>query len=521
MKPVRALFALSIVGMMALAVGDPWTVDAAAAEAAGQRHLVTPAEWLKAQPAPRFAPSSTLPPLARWGWAMSFDVAKELADRWGYAVEFSGYVSEAVASEALADPAGRNGRCLALVAADPNKYKLAVLLDRQFPKEMPPEAYLRDAQGKFILEPSGQKSLSPEMPEACLRQAGELSAVGLRKLRTRCPIAVIQNGGEYGLNVAGWTQKFWQQDPRVMAAKGDQRWYHYISRQKAREQKAVAAAVRGAAPDRLLYVFYTCGGDTHRRGRREDYRTDWAWDYADMRACADIATNEYYYHDFNSGWIGNDDMLTQALAAKGYELRFGTKNSYDYVCPGYKQDGKDPPAPVWDARGPIDNNAQAFGDLRLFEGFLKCLYTEGMIGGVAGYFSYPKGGFDAPFEPDKPPQYLMQMIVLGRVHALFSHHEAFLRQGDLLPGPGRHAKATDQPAYEFPTGKANRRVLARRMPGRPEWLITAWAADGVEGPATVEIPDLGSVTLSARAAGSVYTATIDNGKPVLKQVDVE
>ena len=170
----------------------------------------------------------------------------------------------------------------------------------------------------------------------------------------------------------------------MVEAKGDMSWYRYISRQKAREQKAVADAVRAATPDRLLYVFYTCGGDTHRHGTVETFHDDWAWDYSDMRACADIATNEYYYHDFNSGWIGKDDMLTAALGAKGYELRFGMKNSYDYVCPGYKQDVKDPTLPVWDATQPIDNNAKAFGDLRLYEGFLKCLYTEGMIGGIAG-----------------------------------------------------------------------------------------------------------------------------------------
>ena len=37
------------------------------------------------------------------------------------------------------------------------------------------------------------------------------------------------------------------------------------------------------------------------------------------------------------------------------------------------------------------------------------------------------------------------MVILGRVHALFSHQEAFLRQGDLLPGPNKHAKV-DGPA---------------------------------------------------------------------------
>ncbi len=71
----------------------------------------------------------------------------------------------------------------------------------------------------------------------------------------------------------------------------------------------------------------------------------------------------------------------------------------------------------------------------------------------------------------------------------------------------------------FPTGQTNRRVLARKMPNEPKWLITAWAADGVEGSATVEIPELGSVTVQARAVGSVYTATLRDGKPVLRQLD--
>ena len=44
---------------------------------------VKPLAWLQSQQAPEFAADSTLPPLARWGWSMSWEVAKELADRWG------------------------------------------------------------------------------------------------------------------------------------------------------------------------------------------------------------------------------------------------------------------------------------------------------------------------------------------------------------------------------------------------------------------------------------------------------
>ena len=85
---------------------------------------------------------------------------------------------------------------------------------------MPAEAYIRDARGNFIPDQWKPKSLSPEIPEECLKQSGQLSAVGLAKLHARCPIAIIQNGGEYGLNVLGWAQKYWEKDPRVLAAKG-------------------------------------------------------------------------------------------------------------------------------------------------------------------------------------------------------------------------------------------------------------------------------------------------------------
>jgi len=143
-------------------------------------------------------------------------------------------------------------------------------------------------------------------------------------------------------------------------------------------------------------------------------------------------------------------------------------------------------------------------------GFLKCFYTAGMIGGVAGYFSYPG---------EDDPNWLWQMMVLSHAHALFSHLEEFLRQGDLLPGPEPHRWSRDLPAYEFPTGDPDLRVLARKHRQRPEWLLTAWAAGGADRNATVTIPGLGTVTLLARSCGSVYRATLEEGKPSLRWVD--
>lgn len=477
--------------------------------------LIMPLNWLRAQRTPESAPGNTLPPLSRWGWAMSYEVAKELADRWGYGVEFAGYVSEAVADKALADPDSRNGKCLALVVGDPQKYKLAVLVDRAFPNEMSNEAFARDAQGNFIPYRFGAKCLSPEAPQDFVDEAGRLHAIGLAKLRQRCPISIILNGGEFGLNVLGFNQKVFEQDPRIVAAKGDQTWYEYLSRNKGREQKTIADACRTACPRHDIYIHYPSGGDTHRNAPEDKFIQKWGWDFKYMRQGTDVASNSLYY---KSGWIGTNDMLTRVLAATGYEIKYGMKNSYDWVCGGYFQAADATSPPVWDASQPVDPLAMGNADLRLYEGFLKCLYTKGMIGAVV-YYGYSNAALDSAFSPDKAPHWLVQIVVLSRMHALFSHHEAFLRQGDLRPGPDMHAQVSDQPAYEFPTGSPNLRVLARKMRSEAKWLITAWASDGVESSATVEISGLGSVTVRGRAVGSVYTATVSNGKPILTQVD--
>jgi hypothetical protein len=146
-------------------------------------------------------------------------------------------------------------------------------------------------------------------------------------------------------------------------------------------------------------------------------------------------------------------------------------------------------------------------------GFLKCLYTAGQIGAVAGYFSYPKPGFGADLGPEKP-HWLEQMIILGRAHALFSHLEDFIREGDLLAGPEMHKLVSqrigkDLPAYEFPTGDPDVRVLARKHRKRDQWLVTAWAAGGEARDVKVFIDEVGELTLNARPAGSVYRVTAE------------
>ncbi len=55
-----------------------------------------------------------------------------------------------------------------------------------------------------------------------------------------------------------------------------------------------------------------------------------------------------------------------------------------------------------------------------------------------------------------------------------------------------HALNSSQPAYEFPTGFNNTRVMVRKVTGQNQWLIGAWAMDNVTRTVTVNIPTLGN-----------------------------
>ncbi|MDH7568064.1 MAG: DUF1961 family protein [Armatimonadota bacterium] len=472
------------------------------ASASSPAQVVTPAEYLRSLPAPRFRPGHTLPPLTRFGWTLPFDARVELAERWGYCLEFGGYATMAAVEKALTDPQSESGRVLALAARDPARYPLAVIVARDLPEEIPEGAWTCGADGKPV---EGKRIWSPEAPDWVFERAGELRAAPLRRIRERAPIRVVLNGGEYALSVYGHHGKYWEQDPRIVKAKGARSWYEYVSEQKARQELIISEAVRAAVPDRLFYVYYTTGGGTHRN--RYAGWDAWCWDYRWMQPVSDIPTNEAYYKHFNDGWTGANDALTQALNAAGYELRFGQPLSYNWLCAGWPREN------LGDEHG--------LSDIPRYMGFLKCYYTAGMIGGNAGYYAYPKGGFAASFPEGDPPHWLQQMVALSRVHALFSHLEAFLRDGDLLPGPTRHRWTKDQPAYELPTGDAGARVLGRKRRAAAEWLLTAWAADGREREVTVTVEGLGSVTLLARPCGSVYRATIKNGTPALELVDAD
>ena len=458
--------------------------------------IVDPAEYLKLLTPPQFKPGHTLPPLARFGWTLPFEARVELADRWGYTLEWGPYASQEYFDLILAQPESAEFKVMALAAAHPEKYQLSVILNRNLP-DTPNSVWLQDNRGQLV---DGKNNWSPEAPDSALAAAAKLRADPLRQIRQRAPISIVLNGGEYGLGVAGSISQFADRDPKVVAAKGSRDWYDYLSQRKAYQESFIAKAVRAAVPDRQIYVYYPADSNPHR-DRHWGWK-QWCYDYKQMRSVTDYPSSSTYFKEFNSGWTGDMDILTEVLNSVGQQIAIGDPLSYNWVCSGWMR-GKDP----------------LFGDIDTYMGFLKCYYMAGMIGGIAGYFDRPERGFEATFPANKPPNWLEQMTALARVHGLFTYLEKYLRQGDLLPGPDRHRWSKDTAAYEFPTGDPDVRVLARKDRQKPAWAIAAWAAGGNQRQVKVTIPQLGQVSLLARPIGSVYTAEINADRSSLKWID--
>ncbi len=458
--------------------------------------IIDPAAYLKQLKPPKFKPGHTLPPLTRFGWTLPFETRVELADRWGYTLEWGPYAASKYLAQAMANPKSVEAKTMALAGSQPDKYQLSVILNRDLPTA-PDAVWLHNDRGELI---DSRKIWSPEAPDIALQAAAKLCAEPLQQIHQQAPIAVVLNGGEYGLGVSGSVAQFCGQDPTVLSAKGSRSWFDYLSERKAYQESFIAEAVRAVVPNRRSYVYYPADSNPHH-DRYWGWK-DWCFDYKYMRAVTDYPSSSTYFQEFNTGWTGDMDLLTEVLNSVGQQIQFGDPLSYNWVCSGWMRGDK----PV-------------FGELDRYMGFLKCYYTAGMLGGIAGYFSFPDKGFTATFPADRPPNWLQQMTVLARVHGLFSYLEKYLRQGDLLPGPNRHRWSKDMAAYEFPTEDPDLRVLARKDRQKSDWLITAWSAAGSQREVKVTIPQLGLVSLLARPSGSVYTAKIDADRPTLKWID--
>ena len=504
----------------------------AQAEAQGK---ILPTDYIASvEPKPFFKPGHTLPPLTRFGWVSPFAARKLFAQDWGYAVEFSGYASESVVDR-VDNPFTDEAKAVALVNSDPAKYKLAVICDRYTPATWSSEIWCQDASGRLLnskavsmdgteWSPGMQTTYRLTAPEAYWTELGRGRAKPLERLRKRVPISMVLNGGEYGLGVWGFSGKVWEADPRDARFLAEQEAKGIEAReaahlQKIRSEELIASEVRKAVPDRLLSIYYVLGGSP-AKGTIPDWN-EWGGLYRDARGkFSDLPSSEHYVgpQSFNTGFAGKQDLLSKSLNAIGEQIALGDTLAYSWF---------------W-----LDETKVA-PDYRRYRGLLKCYYITGVVGGNAGTYNTPD--FNSPFDPNTPPNWIAQQMELGKVHALFSHLEDFIRDGDLVDdGQFKASWWPQQPSYELlpeeiKDGSTQKkidgktvstlvpgrpfRVLARKQRKKAEWLVAAWAAEGNAREATVTIPGAGRLKLEARVGGSTYLVKIEGGKSVAQLLD--
>lgn len=474
---------------------------------------VTSYDYLTNSPKPNFA-ISRLPKLVQWGWVINSNTYIELAQNWGYALSL-GNNSDTDIGGQLTNINSRTWGFIRAATNDPAHFKLSMGVQQRYMQPIPAGFYVTNTAGSFVglygtntwMTNGGPAIASPEGNEDYWSNSATYWAATVAAVNSNAPLTIVLNGGEYGLNsFFGGVSQCWGMDPRVQAAtnsppwnaylQGDGKlntswllWFDYGSFRRAHQYQFLTDKIRTILPNRQLYVHYETDGESYRSLNL--YGTNWAtgnhYNGKYTRTLSDYPNFETYYKHFNTGFTGTQDMLTKFLDAVGAHITYGSPTNYSWLSGGYARGG-----------GEAD-----FADTNLYTGYLKCCYTAGMVGGIEGYYS---SFTDVPFDSASPPHWLRQLMVVSHVHALFTHLDKFILDGDLLPGTRNNAFSIDQPAYEF-LASTNNRVLSRKLRSGNEWIVTAWAANGIDTNITVTIPILGTMTVTASSTGTVYYAT--------------
>ena len=73
-----------------------------------------------------------------------------MAANWGYALAIDGPLDGGGLQKQLANPKSVTARCVALAAQFPDKFKLQVNLDRDFPTDLSDGFYVTNSRGWFV-----------------------------------------------------------------------------------------------------------------------------------------------------------------------------------------------------------------------------------------------------------------------------------------------------------------------------------------------------------------------------------
>ncbi|MBW4615822.1 MAG: hypothetical protein KME21_21580 [Desmonostoc vinosum HA7617-LM4] len=522
-------------------------------------------DHLKAMPRPVFKTGHTLPPLTSCACGVSKEMAKELAEHWGYAIHVPARDQTYLAYGS--DYGYSQDEFVQYLKANPGKFKLSSgfgplykyfnNFDGRHPELpiLPAATWLRHASGAFIVE-NNRPVVSPAAPNETFEIIGDFigKSLALLEQQTGQKIDVFINMGEYGLwMLSGAGNTYLKQESTVLdhfASLGYTdiedyaQVYAYMSWNKARQEKILKDKLFSYLKNtkKPVYTWYQEGYGAER-GRWSGWQ-EWTFLYEKfvvngVPQVSDYSSVEAYYNFHNSGFFGihsgseiPNDILTNALNDIAGCLSLGQKYAYPWVSIGWEQ-----------------YQDQPIAESDRFLGFLKMYYAIGALGTVSGYFVCDSSAYASTLwntlvtngaVGTTTPTLTWQMALASHAQALFSHLEEYLHDGNLLPGEGKSPYQAYTPilsAYEFPAeGETQEilansgwkipvktaRVVARKIKNQDRWLVVAWANTGSDRSIRVTIdPRLGMLTLNARKCGSVYEVSLANGKTQIKLVDAD
>ncbi len=474
---------------------------------------ITASTFLQSTAPPSQCKSKRTMPLSRWGWNIPAAARIELATNWGFALEFDSYLTHGLLNSALGSPTSDAGLILAAAKSGQLPNGLSVNIDRNFDElSRDTNIWARDLNGMELRSARYEavadklardgRQWSPLAPVNVFRNLAKKWFSPVERITRIAHVDIILNGGEYGLSYSGFSAPYLKRDIAIREAKGDKDWYEFLSQAKANQELPFFEKAKSVAPNRRAYVYYHTGSEIHRN-RTRNWKS-WAFDFTYLRSVSDYPSSSLYYQHENSGWNGENDLLTQALNAIGYQIKLGRPHSYNWVSGGWPR---------------VSKPDSGLSDSESYTGFLKMLYTAGNIGAVAGYFAYPQDGFGSKFPKSTPPDWLLQIQALAHVHALWTYLAEFQYEGSLVPGLRNHRFSTDQPKFELKSSDKSSRILARKHANQDKWIVTAWRPQKSPKKIRIEISNSIHIEVEASSAGNTYFVHMDNEKLTTKSID--
>lgn len=330
------------------------------------------------------------------------------------------------------------------------------------------------------------------------------------------------------------TTVLWNLDPEVEAwlatldayandATGNGAYIDQITGARVESETALRTAVETASPT-TLYIYYSSldikegywdSSSLHTIARSRRSGTQWGIHHGKSYPITALPSPEFYRGYF-ADWLSPGHASNQygslpelVLNAAAACIAQGTPLMYPFISGGWRADDTPPSYLSYDDQ---------------WMGFCKFMYTAGCLGADYGWYgsAWPTSGrtFDSSANTA-----LRHAIIVGHVHATFSHLENYLRSGSLLPGDydarslGRSSHWNNKdvfdrttgltyPSYEYihnDTSQLYSKVIARKLDASNDWLICAWKCQDAGDDTTLSVTIAGHVlSVNARRGGTLY-----------------